>query len=608
VVVARYRPPSAVPDPGSPLFKSWLLQQLRELADDQALLGNNDAPTVVSQERVDVPAGAQRRVSPGQGGMVAVLEAPSAKNAGREIKLLIENPTGSLTVVASPHTGPDGKVAQTLINGAGQATYALPGVVTFTSNGSDSWRTAAEVPGETAATGNSAALLDATFFLKTASPALPNARVAQSSTEIALDYTTGGIVKWALRTASVALTRLATQAANTILANVTGSAASPTAFGIDQHSFPARVGGNIVSHPFATLAGSGLSYAAGVMNVDGPTEYQVSLSGTLVDYVLPTGMRAGDTLSIVLTGDVIIDSIVPPSGGFWCLVILRDQSGGNWSLTVRDSALGLVGSRGFRTPGEPFAGSPTNYVMQSEEEGMIIGYTEISLSWRIYAGTAAQAITGDVVVAGGNGGPRTAAIGTAVIVNADINGSAAIALSKLASQSGNTVVANASSSSAVPTAVSVGTNTVVGRQGGNLVAQQLVAAQMADSILLPAKLAQLASNIGILFTIRVAFTALATGAADDVTIYSANAPFAFRILNVTFLVSAAIAASTLVLRDTSGGGGAALSSTFDSAATGIAPVTAAWTASSTVAANGSLFVRRSDRAVAGEVIVIAVRG
>lgn len=107
------------------------------------------------------------------------------------------------------------------------------------------------------------------------------------------------------------------------------------------------------------------------------------------------------------------------------------------------------------------------------------------------------------------------------------------------------------------------------------------------------------------FVIRVVVTAGAAGAADDVTIYNANAPFAFRIIDVIWLDSTAIALSTVQLRDTSGGGGAALSSALTAAVTGTARNND--TATRTVAAAGSVFLRRSDRGVAGEVIIYAVR-
>jgi hypothetical protein len=63
------------------------------------------------------------------------------------------------------------------------------------------------------------------------------------------------------------------------------------------------------------------------------------------------------------------------------------------------------------------------------------------------------ALTGDVTVS--NAG--VTAIGSGVIVDGDVNASAAIALSKLATQGARTFVANSTASTAVPTAISVAT-------------------------------------------------------------------------------------------------------------------------------------------------------
>ncbi len=144
----RYTPPGSVPDPSSPLYAPWLLRQLRELSDDQAAAGNASGSAIIRQERADVPAGSQHRVSPSTGGMVAILEAPGPGNFGKVSTLIIEAPVGELRVVASPHVGADGKIFASLINDAVAATFTLPGVVSFTSNGVDGWKTQSQLPAE----------------------------------------------------------------------------------------------------------------------------------------------------------------------------------------------------------------------------------------------------------------------------------------------------------------------------------------------------------------------------------------------------------------------------------------------------------------------------
>lgn len=511
-------------------------------------------------------------------------------------------------------------------------------------------------------------LIEPEYIVKSANATLTNERVADDSTEIDLDYTTPSIVSWFLKTASVAFSKLSNLSGLSVLgraSNSSGVMAAITANGGGQYL---RSNG----------AGTALEFANSV-------DYDVSITGTLTDYVLPSGMQPGDTLAVTLTGNVTLNSIVPPLGvsqNFWFQLCLRNLSGGNFTLTIPDVGTFTTG-RAFRTPGQPFGGVAVSYLMNSEEEGAIItysGFTGVEI-WRISSGTAAQAVSGDITIAAGNGGTRVAAITAGVIVNADINASAAIALSKLATQAANTIVANATAGTAVPTAVAVGTNAVVGRVAGNIVAAALVNAQVdaaaaialsklatqaADSFVgnftnavavptaragtsvagtgltyttggtlsvtvplsdgdkgdiavsssgtvftidsgtvTPAKLAVIASNIGATFAIYVSFAAGAGGAPDDVTIYNANAPFSFRILDVTLLTSTAVALSTGQLFSATGGGGTALSSAMTTVTAGTARNNDSVT--HTVATNGSVFLRRSDSGVAGEVIITCVK-
>jgi len=106
-------------------------------------------------------------------------------------------------------------------------------------------------------------------------------------------------------------------------------------------------------------------------------------------------------------------------------------------------------------------------------------------------GIQRSAISGDITVAAGSG---TAAITAGVIVDADINASAAIALSKLASQAALTVVANATGSSAVPTAVAAASDgQVFLRSGTTLVFGTIGATSVTDGTLTLAKFANISA-------------------------------------------------------------------------------------------------------------------
>lgn len=121
----------------------------------------------------------------------------------------------------------------------------------------------------------------------------------------------------------------------------------------------------------------------------------------------------------------------------------------------------------------------------------------------------------------------------------------------------------------------------------------------------PISLAVVASNIAIPFVIYVAFAA-GGGAADDVTVYAAAAPFAFRIIDVTVIIATPVLLSSVQLRDATGGGGAVLSSSLS---TSIAPNTVRNddTTTRTVPLGGSVYLRRSTGSVAGELVITAIR-
>jgi hypothetical protein len=93
------------------------------------------------------------------------------------------------------------------------------------------------------------------------------------------------------------LSGLADQAANTIVANATGSSAAPTAVAVSADSLLARVGGNLTSHAFSTLAGGGIAYAAGVMAVGAGTGITVNANDVAVTIPLTDGDKGDITVA-----------------------------------------------------------------------------------------------------------------------------------------------------------------------------------------------------------------------------------------------------------------------------------------------------------------------
>lgn len=106
--------------------------------------------------------------------------------------------------------------------------------------------------------------------------------------------------------------------------------------------------------------------------------------------------------------------------------------------------------------------------------------------------------------------------------------------------------------------------------------------------------------------IRHAFAAGAGGAPDDVAIYTADAPFEFEIVDVTLIVSTLVNPSTVTVRDTAGGAGAALSDALVSTTTGVKR-NAAMTTTPTVLKGGTVVLRRSDSGVAGIALLHILR-
>lgn len=116
----------------------------------------------------------------------------------------------------------------------------------------------------------------------------------------------------------------------------------------------------------------------------------------------------------------------------------------------------------------------------------------------------------------------------------------------------------------------------------------------------------LESGIATQLAIHKTFAAGAGGSADDVVIFNANAPFAFDIVDTQAIVGTNVSGSTLTLRDTAAGGGAALSDALSSATTGVKR-NAALTSSPSVAKGGSLIIRRSDSGIAGQLNITILR-
>lgn len=114
------------------------------------------------------------------------------------------------------------------------------------------------------------------------------------------------------------------------------------------------------------------------------------------------------------------------------------------------------------------------------------------------------------------------------------------------------------------------------------------------------------NGLGLQYTIKTLMSAV--GNSTDVTIYSANAPFAFTVLDSFFICTNGVTSGTVQLRDATGGGGNAVSSAMGAVAAGLTR-NAQTTAPATIAANGTLVLRHAagNGNITGTVIVSILR-
>lgn len=149
--------------------------------------------------------------------------------------------------------------------------------------------------------------------------------------------------------------------------------------------------------------------------LDSVTFYLQGISGTWTDFNLAAacpGIKIGDKVALELTGNLTINSIIPPASDFWCHFGIYDIDGGSWRLTFKDENNGAAGSAGnkFRTPGAPLSSDiGPDFVMSSGEDWTSIGHTRADVGlgftggWRILCRNSS--FTNGLSTVGGTGIP-----------------------------------------------------------------------------------------------------------------------------------------------------------------------------------------------------------
>jgi len=97
------------------------------------------------------------------------------------------------------------------------------------------------------------------------------------------------------------------------------------------------------------------------------------------------------------------------------------------------------------------------------------------------------------------------------------------------------------------------------------------------------------------------------GTADDVTLYTAAAPFAMRIVDAWMLVVQDGSGDTVQIRTEAADAGTALTAVITCTVAGLNRMAGATpTVTTTIAKNASLFARRADRSVTGELFLLVL--
>lgn len=128
---------------------------------------------------------------------------------------------------------------------------------------------------------------------------------------------------------------------------------------------------------------------------------------------------------------------------------------------------------------------------------------------------------------------------------------------------------------------------------------------IAEGVVAPSHLqAQTLAGVGVPFTIAVTFEALTPGTNDAVTVVDSDQP-EIKILDSWYEVTTAIGGSTLRLCSTASGGTDEYGGSISSASSGVIR-NAGSRDTDTVPASSPVFLRRSDRGVAGTVYLLCV--
>jgi Major tropism determinant N-terminal domain/Repeat of unknown function (DUF5907) len=310
----------------------------------------------------------------------------------------------------------------------------------------------------------------------------------------------GGGTVWTIDAGAVTLSKMANLAASTILGNNTGSPATPIALTAAQvKTLLAIAAGDVSGLAAIATSGSASDLTAGTLPAArfDDTAHGARAGGTLHANVIAGGAagfmtgadktkldgiatgataytdeQAQDAVGAMVDASLVYVDATPLLQRAALTGDVTASAGGN-ATTIANDAVTFAKMQNIAT--DTLIGRDTA-ATGDPEAITVTGGIEFSGSGSIRT----TAFTGDVTKTAG---------GTALTIAAN-----AVTNTQLADMAANTVKANATAGTADPADLAVGTNTVVGRVAGNIVAAQLATGQVADDAITYAKMQNATAN------------------------------------------------------------------------------------------------------------------
>lgn len=291
--------------------------------------------------------------------------------------------------------------------------------------------------------------------------------------------------------AAIALTKLATQNANTINANATAGVATPTAVAIGANEILLRAAGNLTSTAIAANRVVG-RLAAGNLGAIQVTGAEIDAAAAIA--LTQLAVQAANTINANATAGAASPTAVAIGEN----EVLIRAAGNLTSTAIAESrVLGRL------------AGGNLGAILITGAE--IAAAAAIALTQM--ANAAANTVIANATA--GAAAPTAVAMGAssvlcrlaageivaAQITGAEIAAAAGIALTQMANAAANTVIANATNGAAAPTAVAMGASSVLCRlAAGDIVAAQITGAEIAAAAAIA--LTQLADQDALTFLVN----------------------------------------------------------------------------------------------------------